>query len=163
MFICTGTACYWVTAFCIWASMYLMCQSSNSRHLFWHLWLSDCMFLTEMLIWTQLSAQSGTIHLDCLRSVQESLMPVIILVLWHTFSLLVPLCCCSSTEGVHLSPQAFVSPDIIFASLFQIYPCSLTSSCLSTTVGAATDLSLSSWDGLTNTSTHSQRTQWMAS
>lgn len=91
------------------------------------------------------------------------LMPVIILVLWHTFSLLVPLCCYSSTEGVHLSPQAFVSPDIIFASLFQIYPCSLTSSCLSTTVGAATDLSLSSWDGLTNTSTHSQRTQWMAS
>lgn len=29
------------------------------------------MFLTEMLIWTQLSTQSGTIHLDCLRSVQE--------------------------------------------------------------------------------------------
>lgn len=52
-------------------------------------------------------------------------------------------------------------PNVIF--LFQICPCSWISSCSSTTVGAATDWSLSSWDGRTNTLTPSQKTQWTAS
>lgn len=50
----------------------------------------------------------------------------------------------------------------LFLLVLQIYPCNLTSSCLSTTDAAATDWSLSSWGGRTNTSTPSPKTRWTA-
>lgn len=61
------------------------------------------------------------------------------------------------------SAPTHLEPNLIWVFLFQTYPRSWISSCLSTTVGAATDLSPSSWDDQTNTSTRSQKTQWMAS